>query len=89
MKENEVQPYDRSKKILENCELEFLTNEESAIFKMIDLYEELHDTNYHDLSNSIELWISENPKENILEYIRLKQYSNCTTIIEIVQNHNL
>lgn len=89
MKENEIQHYNQFKQKLEDCESEFLITEETALFKMLDLYEELHDTNYHDLSDSIELWISENPKEFILEYIKSKQYSNCKMIIDIVQNNKL
>lgn len=89
MKETKVQYYNQFKKTLEDCESEFLINEESSLFKMLDLYEKLHETNYHDLSDSIELWISEYPKKTLLEYIRLKQYPNYVRIIEILENNNL
>ena len=41
-----------------------------SLKKMVDLYDLIKKTNFHDIGDRIELWLDEYGDENIIEYIK-------------------
>jgi hypothetical protein len=41
-----------------------------SLKKMVDLYDLIKRTNFHDIGDRIELWLDEYGDENIIEYIK-------------------
>ena len=41
-----------------------------SLKKMVDLYDLIKKTNFHDIGDRIELWLDEYGHENIIEYIK-------------------
>ncbi|MDR2905773.1 MAG: hypothetical protein LBU73_07460 [Helicobacteraceae bacterium] len=62
----------------------FENNELDALKAMIDLYGKLKDTNFHNLADSIELWIDAYPKKELLQYITDKDDSYYNVLIDII-----
>lgn len=61
--------YDLYKEKLNNLEIDFDSNKVQTLKKMIELYIELEETNFHDLADSIEMWVYEEGNEEILKHL--------------------
>lgn len=68
----DIKLYSKYKAILEKHEANFDDNPIRMMYNMIDLYEDLCDTFFHDLCDSIGLWIAEKGNEEVLKYIEDK-----------------
>lgn len=68
---------------LEEYENLFDSDPRQALRLMIELYSELHQTSFHDLADSIELWIYENADEELTRYIsgRGEKYNSLMTLL--------
>ena len=78
--------YDELKQQLQDYEREFKNNKESTLEKIVDLYEKLIGTNYHDISDAIYLWVYENANEQILKYIISKKQSLYDDMINMLKD---
>ena len=78
--------YEELKQQLQNYEKEFENDKESALKKIVDLYEKLIGTNYHDISDAIYLWVYENPSKQILKYILSKEKSLYDDMIKMLKD---
>ncbi|MGY3778080.1 hypothetical protein [Isobaculum melis] len=66
---------------MKELELSFDKDNLTSLFGMIDLYGELQDTTFHDLSNAIELWIDQYSNTEVLEYIHRKNDSYYNNLV--------
>jgi len=66
-------------------ELESVFDEDrlSALCGMVDLFGKLRDTNYHDIADSIELWVGHFPEAELLEYIAEKNDSYFDVLVSV------
>lgn len=60
--------------------------EQDALYKMIDLYAEIVDTTvFHDIVDSIEIWLSKYADTNLINYIHRKNYKNLNRLIKTIE----
>ncbi|RHH05426.1 hypothetical protein DW228_22970 [Bacteroides fragilis] len=64
--------YSKYETLLDELETNFDDDPMKTMCQMVDLYENLNSTYFHDLYDSISLWITENGNEKILKYIEDK-----------------
>lgn len=64
--------YSKYETLLDELETNFDDDPMKTMCQMVDLYENLNSTYYHDLYDSISLWITEYGNEKILKYIEDK-----------------
>ena len=71
---------------MRELESDFDENRLSALYGMIDLYSKLRDTNYHDITDSIELWVDHFPEAELLKYIAEKNDSYFDVLVNIIRS---
>lgn len=55
------------------------------LYKMVDMYEELSWTFYHDLADSIELRVQEYASKELLDYISKKSSEHYGPLIKVIE----
>jgi hypothetical protein len=76
--------YDNYKEYMSLLEEGFENNELGTLKAMIDLYSKLKDTNFHDIADSIELWIDAYPQKELLQYLIDKNDAYYNILIDII-----
>jgi hypothetical protein len=71
---------------LRECEQDFENNPDVALIKMAELYCRLYDTTYHDLFDSIELWINHYGNRKLLDYIVENNNLKMKKLQEIIES---
>ena len=79
----DMKSYSKYKAILEKYEANFDDNPIRIMYHMIDLYEDLCDTFFHDLCDSISLWIMEKGNE-VLKYIEDKHNPHLKNLRDVL-----
>lgn len=80
----DMKSYSKYKAILEKYEANFDDNPIRIMYHMIDLYEDLCDTFFHDLCDSISLWIMESDNEEVLKYIEDKHNPHLKNLRDVL-----
>ena len=65
-----IDNYDKATNLLFEYEKLYFTSPDEALKKMVDLYDLIKKTNFHDIGDRIELWLDEYGDKNIIEYIK-------------------
>jgi len=78
--------YNELNQQLQEYEREFDNDKEATLIKIVDLYEKIIGTDYHDIADSIYLWVYENANEQILDYIISKENSGYDDMIKMLKD---
>jgi hypothetical protein len=76
--------YEDFKQSLQQFEAEFELDNVQSLNNMVNLYLDLYTTNYHDLLDSIELWISQYGNEEIKNYIQQKNDNKLNGLLVLI-----
>ena len=78
--------YELLKSQMRELESVFNENKLSALYGMIDLYGKLRGTNYHNIADSIGLWVGHFPEAELLKYIAEKNDSYYDVLAGIIRS---
>jgi hypothetical protein len=67
-------------------EFNFDNNKLDTLKSMIDLYDKLRDTNFHDIADAIELWIDAYSEKELLDYLKNKNDNYYNNLISIINS---
>jgi hypothetical protein len=88
MFENNIIRYKLYKHLLKKYEKLYDKHNNKALKCMVDLYIKLYDTFFHDLNDSIELWMFHQGNKEIIKYIQNKNNYKSNNLIEIIESNN-